>query len=224
MPRAEQPHRTAALTKALATNDALKQANAAQQAELQQLREVVEQLTAARPGRPFRARTLFHGGLDVKLKGADVAENDVWIEHRGEVLVILVGQAALAAYGGGMAEIDKKVNSHFVASNEVAKQEERRDVQKIAQVDLQELELQRVGLSADSLGANVSLFGQPLANVFTDDGRPVVNASVAPQGDPRRPGGWQDRSEAAAVAQQYGGYTGQGPRPVGWVDPDTQPS
>lgn len=210
------------LTKALATIEAQKGVVTAQQAELDQLREVVGQLTAAKPSRPFRARTLFHGGLDVKLKGSELAESDVWIEHRGEVLVILVGQAARAAYGG--ARISEP--ARFIASNEVEKQEDRQGslASMRPQVDLQELELQRVGLDANSLGANVSLFGQPLANVFTDDGRPVVNASVAPQGDPRRPGGWQDRTEAAVIAQQYAGYTGQGPRPAGWIDPDTQPS
>jgi hypothetical protein len=212
------------LTKALAAAETLKQANAAQQAELDQLREVVGQFTAAKPGRAFRARTLYHGDLDVKLRGAGLVESDVWIEHRGEVLVILVGSAARAAYGGGAARVVDP--ARFVASNEVEKQEGRQAAPSAQrpQVDLQELELQRVGLDATSLGANVSLFGQPLASVFTDDGRPVVNASVAPQGDPRRPGGWQDRSEVAAVAQQYGGYTGQGPRPARWVDPDAQPS
>lgn len=210
------------LTKALAAADTLKQANAAQQAELQQLREVVGQLTAEKPGRPFRARTLLHGGLDVKLKGADVAEGEIWIEHRGEVLVILVGQAARAAYGGHVINT-KQVTISEPLSESAHKTSAERTIGR-PQVDLQELELQRVGLDATSLGANVSLFGQPLSSVFTDDGRPVVNASVAPQGDPRHPGGWQDRTEAAVVAQQYGGYTGQGPRPAGWVDPDTQPS
>jgi hypothetical protein len=215
------------LTKALAAAETLKQANAAQQAELDQLREVVGQLTAAKPGRAFRARTLYHGDLDVKLRGAGLAESDVWIEHRGEVLVILVGSAARAAYSGGMAEIDKLNNSSISSERPLSDPAHNMRTERTTarpQVDLQELELQRVGLDATSLGANVSLFGQPLASVFTDDGRPVVNASVAPQGDPRRPGGWQDRSEVAAVAQQYGGYTGQGPRPAGWVDPDAQPS
>jgi|GEM_PF-1943520 len=202
------------LTKALATIEAQKNASAAQQAELEQLRGMV---TAAKPGRPFRARTLFHGPLDVKLKGVDVAEDEVWIEQRGEMLMILVGNAAQAA--------------KFGIRRTMVQQETPEVVQQLAaqpllpprpQVDLQELELKRVGLG--SLDA-ASPFGPQLANVFTDDGQPVVNAAVAPQGDPRRPGGWQDRTEAAVIAREaYGGYNGSGPRPAGWVDPDSQPS
>lgn len=214
----------ARLTKALSAVESQKAALAAQQSEVQQLREVVGQLTATKPGRAFRGRTLLHGGLDVKLKAHDLAENEVWIEHRGEVLVILVGQAAAAAYGG-VVRIGELTNSSISEQtpNPAYKTSTERTIDR-QQVDLQELELQRVGLDATSLGANVSLFGQPLANVFTDDGRPVVNAAVGPQGNPHAPGGWQDRTEAAEIAQHYGGYTGQGPKPAGWVDPDAQPS
>lgn len=223
MPRKKQVEKgqDARLTKALSTVESQRAALLAQQSELQQLRDVVGQLAAPKPGRPFRGRTLFHGGLDVKLKGTDVTENEVWIEHRGEVLVILVGQAAAAAYSGGPVRVADP--ARFGASNEVEKQEERRAPLAVhrPQVDLQELELQRVGLG--SLDA-ASPFGQQLASVFTDDGRPVVNAAVAPQSDPRQPGGWQDRTEAAEIAQRFGGYDGRGPKPAGWVDPDAQPS
>ena len=206
------------LTKALATIEAQKNASAAQQAELEQLRGMV---AAAKPGRAFRPRTLYHGGLDVKLKGVEVAEDEVWIEHRGEVMVILVGNAARAAYGGGLQKGEEPRTISMPLSESAYKTSTERTIER-PQVDLQELELKRVGLG--SLDA-ASPFGPQLANVFTDDGQPVVNAAVAPQGDPRRPGGWQDRTEAAVIAQQaYGGYSGSGPRPAGWVDPDSQPS
>lgn len=212
----------ARLTKALSTIEGQNAALVAQQSELQQLREVVGQLTATKPGRAFRGRTLLHGGLDVKLKGADVMEHEVWIEHRGEVLVILVGQAAAAARDGNNlhASFDKPRKLEGPLSDPAHKTSTERTIER-PQVDLQELELQRVGLG--SLGA-ASPFGEQLASVFTDDGRPVVNAAVSPQSDPRQPGGWQDRTEAAEVAQRFGGYTGNGPKPAGWVDPDAQPS
>jgi hypothetical protein len=197
----------------------LTEASTAQQAEIEQLRAAVTELTAPKPRRVFRARTILHGGLDVKLRGVELAENEVWIEHVGETLVIVVGPAAEAAHAGRA----------LPAAPRRARAEEGQPPPESTahavrpQVDLQELELQSVGVKMDSIAAT-SPFGDISRPLMMEDGRVVTNAALGPQQSPRTPGGYQDRSEEAVIAaQQYGGYTGKGPKPAGWIDPDLQP-
>jgi hypothetical protein len=174
----------------------------------------MRELGAKKPARSFRARTILVGDLDVKLKANELSEEDVWIEQVGDSLHIFVGAAARAARSGLRPLAAPSIERQIFAGPESGQS----PVLSAPRVDVQDALLMSVGLP--SLAAT-SPFGASLTEpVTTEDGRVVTNAAIAPQADPRRPGGWQDRSEAQVVAERYGGYTGEGPRPAGWQDPD----
>lgn len=183
---------------------------AAQQGEIEQLRDMVRELTTPKD-RPFRTRKIPHGALDVTVRGAEATESEVWIEHVGEHLLILVGAAARRARGGGGVEQPRALGGGSET------QPTAPPVFATAArptFDLQDAHLRSVGIDINSF---------PQAAQINADSS-IVNAAIGDQGDPRRIGGYQDRSEAPSVAAgYYGGWDGRGPRPAGWVDPDTPP-
>lgn len=206
----------------------------AQQAELDGLREAYRDATAEKPGRAFRKRKLFHGALDIAISGSDVTEDEVHIEHVGESLLILVGDAAILARGDAQAGVrrEPRYGTADVARAIAATPQSSTTVENFngqypappqsgstyQPPPLDPHTAADLALAKTLQPEAFDVFGLS-APQYTDSGQLVTNAALVPQGDPRRPGSVQDRSNAAAGAA-YGGYNGLGPAPAGWVDPD----
>lgn len=202
------------LAAARATLQTQEQVIAAQQSEIEQMREMVREVAAPKPGRPFRTRKLIHGPLNVTIKGVDVTEDEVVIEHVGGFLAVRIGDAIGAAAGGQQREAyrfspDVQQPVPFAApaaAPPVVEPRHPNDVRTTAN-----------DVWAASIAANDA---SNMAGVDPS----VVNAALAPQADPRMPGGYQVHDvERSIAATGFGGWSGVGPRPKGWQDPHAKP-
>src|SRR5690349_10668268 len=65
----------------------------AQQSEIEQMREMVRELSAPKPGRAFRTRRIPLDRLDITIKGTDITEDEVVLEQGRGYITIRVGDA-----------------------------------------------------------------------------------------------------------------------------------
>lgn len=193
---------------------AQKQITAAQQSEIEQMREMVRELTAPKPGRAFRTRRLPLDRLDVTIKGADITEDEVVIEQGRGFIMIRVGDAI-----GQMSDATAPREAYRYMPHEVPPQ--------FGQPAMPPSAAARPANDTHTTTRDVweaSVQANEASGLAGGDPS-VVNASLAPQGDPRMPGGWQINDDVAqtAAANQFGGWAGIGKRPHGWVDPHAKP-
>lgn len=190
-------------------------ARTAQQAELDDLRVAVATLAAPKPGRAFRTRKLIHGPLDITIKGTDVTEAEVVIEHVGGYLAVKVGDAIGSRLGSATPREAYRYTPAPDPQNPVAPTAEHTAIPDESSRKF----------AAAIYNAAVDAHPGIDKPVYTDDGKLVTNADLGPQANPRAAGGYQIRTEAAVIAaQDYGGWNGIGERPAGWRDPDVAPS
>lgn len=183
--------------------DASRETIAAQQQELEQLRAA-----AVKPRRLFRKRKIEHGPLTITITPSepDVASSEVHIEQVGNSLLIVVG--------GSQTET-APIRTHAAQTRAVAAPEIEAAPPVQRTLDAQEAVLKDVGVDGGVLGLFQGASDPRILSLVS--GEP--NAVIKP-GDPRKPGGWQDRSEEQVIARRFEGYTGKGPKPAGWTDPD----
>lgn len=205
-----------------------------------ELAEARVQLAAikAKPVRAFRGRRLEHGPLRVSITPVEeVGDVEVYVEHRGDSLVILVGAAAVAARGGQIVRLDQPAPATYAApAMNPGAQQLGGIYRPMTQADIKAIQMMTDVSQAIAYGAQFGLDADAasalaVGNIDMTTGLvpPELlagppNVTLQMQTDPSKPGGWQDRSEAAAVAQRFSGYTGLGPRPPNWVDPDAAPA
>lgn len=182
------------------------QITAAQQSEIEQMREMVRELSAPKPGRAFRTRRLPLDRLDVTVKGTDITEDEVVIEQGRGFITIRVGDAI-----GGDVEIRPRLVNY--ATNE--------PYQPIAPAAVPPPQVARAANDIRTTTRDVYDASLSASQTFQDGDPSVVNASLAPQADPRMPSVSQLEPEVG-VAQRYG-WVGAGPKPRGWQDPDAKP-
>lgn len=196
------------LAAAKATVQTKDQIIAAQQGEIEQMRAMLTEMTAAKPGRPFRTRKLIVDRLDVIIKGTDITEDEVLIEHVehvGGYLAIRVGNAI-----GSFAGVQPREVFRYTA------QDDARAVETAGSTAVRPTENLMLG-SLRALGVPSVAAIDPTGGAGDDP--TIINANLAPQGDPRIPGGHQLPPDREVVAG-YDGYDGRGQRPAGWKDRD----
>lgn len=190
--------------------------------------------------RLFRKRRLEHGPLQVSIVPveADVASSEVEIQHVGESLIILVGEAARRARDGFVPqvvhrpsdarepqslEIGAPADSAPLPTRRRAAMEltpaaiktmqQMTDVSQIIQYGAQ-FGLDASEAAAYAIGATDMTAGLAPAELYA--GTP--NVVLQRQGDPRHAGGYQLDPEQDVV-DGYG-WRGIGQRPANWSDPD----
>lgn len=216
--------------------------------EMQAVRisEVIEQLSiaTAKPHRKFRRRVLEHGPLQITVKPMEEIGNDeVYVEHVGESLVVLVGAAAQAARGGAIvpqARLRIPIGESARPAQTVEAQGPVEGTSDIRPAGIPEF-VRKLMQSATDVNAAIAIGAQ--YGVSAEDASAIAigaqdltagllppelvagppNAVLQKQGDPKRPGGYQIRDTiSAAQAREYG-WDGVSPRPTNWVDPDRAP-
>lgn len=195
---------------AAATSDlqAHRQIVAAQQSEIEQMREMVRELSAPKPGRAFRTRRLPLDRLDVTIKGVDITEDEVVIEQGRGFITIRVGDAI----NGEIATRPREAYRYTAGEQ---------PYQPISPAAVPPPQLARAANDIRTTTRDVYDASLSASQTFTDGDLSVVNASLAPQADPRIPSVAQLEPDLG-VAQRYG-WTGAGPKPRGWQDPDAKP-
>jgi hypothetical protein len=188
----------------------LRETMQAQQEEVEQMRGAIAELTAAKPGRAFRKRSIILGPLDITIKGSDVTESEVVIEQYGGFLGVRVGDAiGFPMAAGPQREVYRYDAPSGTAGDPNALMPTTTTRQ---QYDLQDAVLASIGV-----GSQTNFDAHGLAG----NDPTVINAALAPQADPRRPSAFQHEADPTIVGQY--GWTGRGQRPPGWKDPDLVP-
>lgn len=200
-----------------------------------------------KPARLFRGRTIEHGPLKLTIKPVEqIADAEIYLKQDGDVVVILIGDAARLARTGVRgdwavptqapteiappAPTSEAVAAAVAATTALSRRMwdqltdfQRKQVQKNLQAfDDVSAAIDygaQFGLRAEEvseLSVNADLTTGMLPAELTS-GPP--NVSLQPQRDPRVEGGFQLRDEVAAANAREVGWNGLGRRPPGWVDP-----
>jgi hypothetical protein len=194
-----------------------------------------------KPARSFRGRTIEHGPLKVTIRPVEqIPDAEIYLKQDGDVLVILIGDAARLARGGvrgdwavptsapvgivapaptpDAAPVGNGLVARPLTQQHIAHMQRMTDVNQAIDYGAQ------FGLDAEA-SASLAIGAADLTTglVPTELLAGPPNVMLQPQKDPKSEGGFQLRDEVTAANAREIGWSGVGQRPPGWVDPHAPP-